>query len=84
MKLGDLYNLLIGNYSPIQKGLVFLAFLALITLYINNPEKGSNALQSTGNTFTGVIILIFAVSLLGAIIELVIHQILIVNLLGEG
>jgi uncharacterized membrane protein YraQ (UPF0718 family) len=84
MKLGDLYNLLFGNYSPIQKGLVFVAFLALITLYINNPEKGSNALQSTGNTFTGVILLIFAGTLLGAIIERVIPQNLIVSLLGEG
>ncbi|MBD3204971.1 hypothetical protein GF319_01345 [Candidatus Bathyarchaeota archaeon] len=84
MKLLDFYNILFGNYSPIQKALVILAFSALILLYLSSPERGVEALESTGNTFTGVIILIFAGTLLGAVIELVIPQELIVSLLGEG
>ena len=84
MKLVELYNQLFGSYSLIQKGLVILAFGAFILLYLDSPERGIYAIQSTGKTFTGVILLIFAGTLLGAVIELVIPQDLIVNLLGEG
>jgi len=40
MTLEELYNLLFGSYNPIQKGLVILALIAFIALFLKNPIKG--------------------------------------------
>ncbi len=84
MRLTEFYEVIFGNYSIIQKALVIISIAATIGLYIINPEKGQNALENAGSTFTRVLLLIIAGTLLGSVIENVIPEELITNVLGEG
>jgi uncharacterized membrane protein YraQ (UPF0718 family) len=84
MTLEELYNLLFGSYNPVQKGLVILALIAFIALFMKNPIKGREATQSSFETFANVLLLIFAGTALGSVIQAVVPREVIARTLGKG
>ena len=83
MTLEELYNLLFGSYNPIQKGMVILALIAFIALFMKNPIKGREATQNSFETFANVLLLIFAGIALGSVIQVVVPKEVIGRTLGK-
>ena len=83
MTLEDLYNLLFGSYNLIQKGMVILALIAFIALFVKNPIKGREAMQGSFETFVNVLLLILAGIALGSVIQVVVPKEVIARTLGK-
>ena len=83
MTLEELYDVLFGSYNPVQKGLVILAVIVFIALFVKDPVKGREVAQSSLKTFAGVLLLIIAGVALGSVIQAVVPKEVIARTLGK-
>jgi len=83
MTLEELYDVLFGNYNPIQKVLVILAAIVFIALLMKDPVKGREAAQSSLKTFGSILLLIVAGVALGSVVQAVVPKEVIARTLGR-